>query len=164
MEQAAAQRRTTTKERGLKKADSVADFLFTILSVFRIHQLAAAKSCIQGLGRGAGVGRGEVGDGLGVRFGGGVGRGTGVGRGEGGGGTGVRCGGGVGRVLAVGRDLGVGVTRGVLLGVPVAVALAVAVAVGVMVGVVEAVTVGLGLTVGVGEGPDCAQDPSAAIQ
>jgi hypothetical protein len=63
----------------------------------------------------------------------------------------------VGRVLAVGRDLGVGVTRGVLLGVPVAVAVAVAVAVGVMVGVVEAVTVGLGLTVGVGEGPDCAQ-------
>ena len=67
MEQAAAQRRTATKTRRLKKADSVADFLFTILSVFRIRQLAAAKSCIQGLGRGAGVGRGEMGEGSGVR-------------------------------------------------------------------------------------------------
>lgn len=48
-----------------------------------------AGYCRYGLGRGPGVGRGDVGDGTGVLLGGGVARGAGVGRGEGGGGTGV---------------------------------------------------------------------------
>jgi hypothetical protein len=44
MEHTAAQRRTATKTRKLEKAASAADFLFKILSMFCISQLAAARA------------------------------------------------------------------------------------------------------------------------